>query len=93
MPLAPPLPVLTEAAGSGDASPRGRSRRAPFSPIERLSDTRKGQFRFERPDGGFDYRDILLESSQGARGVWRKVYTSPKHGTKAFKLSPVTDDS
>ena len=70
--------------------PRSWSRRTPFSPIERLSE---GQFRFERPDGGFAYRDLLLESSQGSRGVWRKVYTSPQYGTKAFKFSPVTDDS
>ena len=72
---------------------RSRSRRTPFSHIERLSDTLKGQFRFERPNGVYDYRDILLESSSGSSGQWRKVYTSPQYGTHSNYLQPQTTAS
>ena len=72
---------------------KSRSRRTPFSHIERLSDQLKGQFRFQLPNSPYLYRDILLESSPGSSGKWRKVYTSPQYGRVAFKFSPSTDDT
>ena len=71
---------------------KSKTRKTDFKLIERLPDTLRGQFRFDRqPDPVC--RPLRLQAGMSATGAWRKVYTSPEYPRLVFKLSQATEDS
>ena len=71
---------------------KSKTRKTEFKLIERLPDTLRGQFRFDRqPDPVC--RPLTLQAGTSSTGAWRKVYTSPEYPRLVFKLSPASEDS